>query len=151
MEVPRPGLLAAGVAAMLPLYPESSDVSPVGLWGSTLPIVPFIGGLVFAGLVSVVFGFRRTSYLDSERVGLMVVAGLLVFGLSLISTGFAYGASLIPSCYRSCPDFQIISGLLASSLLISFGAIVACLISDQKEGIAELMDNLGLPAHKRQP
>ncbi len=145
------GLLTAGVAAMLPLYPYSSDVSPVGLWGSTLPIIPFIGGLVFAGLVSMVFGFRRTRDLDSERVGLMVVAGLIVFGLSLISIGLTYGASLTPPCHRSCQDFQLISALLASSLLISSGAIVACLVSDQKEGVAELIDNRGSSARTRQP
>jgi hypothetical protein len=130
------GLLTVGVAAMLPLQPYAYGRSPVGLWGSTLPIIPVIGALVFAGLISVVFGFRRTSNLGSERVGLMVVAGVLVLGLSLISIGFTYTESLsYSSCWGSCQDFQITTALLASSLLTSSGAIVACLFSDQKESL----------------
>src|SRR2546425_5911202 len=78
------GLLSTGVAAMLPIYPYQYDSSPVVLWGSTLPIIPFIAALVLAVLVSMIFGFRRKSDLNSERVGLMTVAGLLILGLSLI-------------------------------------------------------------------
>lgn len=143
------GLLTVGVAAMLPVQPYAYGRSPVGLWGSTLPIIPVIGALVFAGLISVVFGFRRKSNLGSERVGLMVVAGVLVLGLSLISIGFTYAESLIySSCWGSCQDFQIITALLASSLLTSSGAIVACLFSDQKES---LIGNPDLSASPRQP
>jgi hypothetical protein len=144
------GLLTAGVAAILPIYPYQYDSSPVVLWGSTLPITPFIVALVLAGLMSMIFGFRRKSDLNSERVGLMTVAGLLILGLSLISIGFSYGASSIYlSCSGSCQDFQIISAFLGTSLLISFGAIVACLFSDQKEGIAEILGNPGPSSETR--
>jgi len=68
------GLLTAGVAAMLPIYPYQYDSSPIVLWGSTLPTMPFIAALVLAGLLSMILGFRRKSDLNSERVGLMAVA-----------------------------------------------------------------------------
>jgi hypothetical protein len=136
------GVLSAGVAAMLPIYPYQYDSSPVVLWGSTLPIIPLMAALVLAGLISMILGFRRKSDLNSERVGLLAVVGLLILGLSFISIGFTYGASsTYLSCSGSCLDFQIISAILASSLVIPFGVLVASLFSDQKEGIAELMGN----------
>lgn len=144
------GLLATGVAAMLPIYPYQHNASPVGLWGSILPIIPFIVALVLVGLILVLLGFRRKSDLNSERVGLLAIAGLLILGLSFVSLEFTYAASSIYlSCSGSCPDFEIIGAILATSLLIPFGVLIGSLFSDQKEGITELMDNPGLPSSAR--